>query len=245
MGDETIGAIMRRLSTAQKGRAKGAPGYSVYVNRPVGRVFAAVAHRLRMTPDAVTGVSAVFTFAGIAIIAAAPPSPALGVLIWLLLAVGYALDSADGQVARLRGGGSVAGEWLDHFFDSLKIVALPLATAVGLFRIDDVSRAYLLVPLGFAVVATATFFGMILNDLLKVAHGAATSAQSGGGGALASLLRLPVDYGIVCMVYLMWGWTDAFLVAYALFFAAAVGFCALAAVRWFRQMRALSQSGAS
>lgn len=245
MSSETMGDVLRRLSTAQKGRAKGAPGYSVYVNRPVGRVFAAIAYRLGMTPDAVTGVSAVFTFTGILLIAFAPLTPWLGVVVWLLLATGYALDSADGQVARLRGGGSVAGEWLDHFIDAIKIVSLPLATAVGLYRIDDVPRGYLFVPLGFAIVATATFFGMILNDLLKATRGVASSAQrGGGGGALRSLLLLPVDYGIVCLVYVLWGWTDLFLIAYAFFFAAAAGFCLLAAVRWFREMRALPRAGA-
>lgn len=244
MTNETMRETLHRLSAAQKGKAKGAPGYSVYVNRPVGRFFAAIAHRVGLSPDAVTMISAAFTFAGILTLTLVPARPWSGLVVWLLLAVGYALDSADGQVARLRGGGSMAGEWLDHFVDSVKIVALPLATAVGLFRFTDVSAAYLLVPIGFAVAATATFFGMILNDLLKSSRGLASSAQRGGGGALRSVILLPVDYGIVCLVYVVWGWTNVFVVAYAFFFAAAAGFCMLAAVRWFREMRRLSDAEA-
>lgn len=239
MMTESFAESMRRLGSAQKGRAKGAPAYSVYVNRPVGRVFAAIAYRLGLTPNGVTAVSAIVTFSGILVLALVPPTWWTGVLVWLLLAVGYALDSADGQVARLRGGGSIAGEWLDHFIDAIKIVSLPIGTAIALYRFTEVPDLYLLVPLGFAVVATATFFGMILNDLLKSSKGIVSSAQRGGSSVLRSLLVLPVDYGIVCLVYVLWGWTSVFVIVYALFFAAAAGFCLLAAIRWFREMRRL------
>ncbi|WP_307377119.1 CDP-alcohol phosphatidyltransferase family protein [Microbacterium sp. W4I20] len=215
------------------------------MNRPVGRVFAALAYRIGLSPNGVTAVSAVFTFSGILVLALVAPGWWTGLLVWLLLAIGYALDSADGQVARLQGGGSLAGEWLDHFIDAIKIVSLPIATAIGLFRFADVPTSYLLVPLGFAVVATATFFGMILNDLLKSSKGIPSSAQSGGGGALRSVILLPVDYGIVCLVYVLWGWSTVFVYAYAFFFAAALAFCLLAAVRWFRAMRALGNGAAN
>lgn len=236
---------MRRLASAQKGRAKGAPAYSVYVNRPVGRVFAAAAHTIGLSPNGVTAVSAAFTFSGILVLALVDPSWWTGIVVWLLLAIGYALDSADGQVARLRGGGSLAGEWLDHFIDAIKIVSLPIATAIGLYRFSDLPTPYVLVPLAFAIVATATFFGMILNDLLKSSKGIASSAESGGGGALRSIVLLPVDYGIVCLVYVLWGWATVFAFAYAFFFAAAAAFCLLAAVRWFRAMRSLGTGGAN
>lgn len=236
---------MRRLASAQKGRAKGAPAYSVYVNRPVGRVFAAAAHTIGLSPNGVTAVSAAFTFSGILLLALVDPSWWTGIVVWLLLAIGYALDSADGQVARLRGGGSLAGEWLDHFIDAIKIVSLPIATAIGLYRFSDLPTPYVLVPLAFAIVATATFFGMILNDLLKSSKGIASSAESGGGGALRSIVLLPVDYGIVCLVYVLWGWATVFAFAYAFFFAAAAAFCLLAAVRWFRAMRSLGTGGAN
>jgi phosphatidylglycerophosphate synthase len=236
---------MRRLASAQKGRAKGAPAYSVYVNRPVGRVFAAAAHTIGLSPNGVTAVSAAFTFSGILVLALVDPSWWTGIVVWLLLAIGYALDSADGQVARLRGGGSLAGEWLDHFIDAIKIVSLPIATAIGLYRFSDLPTPYVLVPLAFAIVATATFFGMILNDLLKSSKGIASSAETGGGGALRSIILLPVDYGIVCLVYVLWGWATVFAFAYAFFFAAAAAFCLLAAVRWFRAMRSLGTGGAN
>ena len=61
---------------------------------------------------------------------------------------GYALDSADGQVARLTGGGSLLGEWLDHMIDSTKIAALHLAVLLHACRHTDLPAGWLLVPLG-------------------------------------------------------------------------------------------------
>ncbi|WP_286279159.1 CDP-alcohol phosphatidyltransferase family protein [Naasia aerilata] len=104
----TVPVALERLRSSQKS-SKGAAAYSRFVNRPLGRVLAAVAATAGLRPNQVTAISAVFTFAGIVLLATVPPSLGLGVGVTLLLLVGYALDSADGQVARLRGGGSLAG----------------------------------------------------------------------------------------------------------------------------------------
>jgi phosphatidylglycerophosphate synthase len=237
---ESFGQTLTRLQSAQKGRARGAPAYSVFVNRRIGRYLAAVAYRAGLTPNHVTLVSACFTIIGIVLIATGPTTTWVGVLIWLLLAIGYAWDSADGQVARLRGGGSIAGEWLDHFVDSGKVIAIHLAVLVGLYR-ADVAERYLWVPLVFTLVSGMTFFGMILNDLLKGARGFASSAARGGGSSVRSLLLLPTDYGVLCLVFVLWGWASGFQVAYGLLFAAAAAFLLLAAVKWFRELRQLSQ----
>ena len=120
---------MTQLRGAQKS-ARGGPPYSIFVNRPMGRVLAALAFRAGLTPNQVTALSAVATFVGVGLLAAAPASYVTGVAVGLLLVLGYALDSADGQLARLRGGGSLQGEWLDHTVDSLKVVVVHLAVLV-------------------------------------------------------------------------------------------------------------------
>jgi len=193
-----------------------------------------------MTPNQVTAVSAVFTFTGIILLATVPPSIILGIVVWLLLAVGYAWDSADGQVARLRGGGSLVGEWLDHVIDSAKIVALPVAVTIGAYRFFDLPNAlWLLVPLAFAVIATVTFFGMILNDLLRGKRGVAQAAEAGGSTPLRSIMGLPTDYGTLCFSFVLWGWTAGFMVVYSLLALAALLYLAAALVVWFRKMKAL------
>lgn len=236
----TVLQSYRKLEQAQKGRARSAPAYSIYVNRPVGRVFASLAHAMGMTPNQVTGVSALLTFTGIVLLAVAPPSAALGIGVWLLLAVGYAWDSADGQVARLRGGGSLAGEWLDHVVDSTKLVSLHIAVAVGAFRFFELgSPLWILVPLLFAIIATVTFFGMILNDLLRARSGVEQSAQRGGFSLVRSLLGLPMDYGVLCLAFLLWGSQTLFMVVYSLLALAGLLFLFAALFVWFRKMKAL------
>lgn len=228
------------LKAAQKGHARGAPAYSVYVNRKIGRVFAAFAHARGWTPNQVTAISAVHTFVGIALIVALPPSWWSGLLIALLLACGYAWDSADGQVARLRGGGTAAGEWLDHFVDAAKLSLLHLAVLVGLWLHTPLrDTAWLLVPLSFSAIATVTFFGMLLNDLLKASRSVASTHSRGGGTLLRSTILLPTDFGVLCLVFVLWGWTEVFIVVYALMATAALAFLVLAARRWFREMKSL------
>nr|WP_235928902.1 CDP-alcohol phosphatidyltransferase family protein [Marisediminicola senii] len=233
---------MRRLSSAQKKAAPGAPAYSILVNRPAGRLLAAAAYRAGLTPNMVTGISALFTFTGIACIALAEPTWVTGIVVWLLLAVGYAFDSADGQVARLRGGGSRAGEWLDHVVDSVKIVSLHLAVLISMFRFFDLPDGWLLVPIAFAIVATGQFFAMILNDQLKAVHRATTgvTVRPRTSASLGrSLLVLPTDYGILCLAFVLLGAPAVFLAAYSVLLLGNAGYFALASVKWFRDMVSL------
>ncbi|OAX67752.1 hypothetical protein A5N15_01010 [Rothia kristinae] len=53
------------------------------------------------------------------------------VIAALLFALGYAMDSADGQVARVTGASSPGGEWLDHVVDSVRVPAIHLTVPSG------------------------------------------------------------------------------------------------------------------
>ncbi|MCU1551442.1 MAG: CDP-alcohol phosphatidyltransferase [Glaciihabitans sp.] len=239
-------STVRKLASAQKKAAPGSPAYSILVNRPLGRLLAAGAYLIGMTPNAVTAVSALFTFTGIALLAILPPSWIVGVIVWLLLALGYGFDSADGQVARLRGGGSRAGEWLDHVVDSFKIVTLHLAVLISAYRFFELSSpAWLLVPIGFAAVATVLFFAMILNDQLKAVHVATTGravVPNRKASLFRSLLVLPTDYGLLCLIFVTLGAPLLFFVLYSLIFVATAGYFALAAPKWFRDMIGLDRT---
>jgi phosphatidylglycerophosphate synthase len=237
---EPYRAGLARLGTAQKGAARGAPAYSRFVNRRIGRYLAAAAYQVGLTPNAVTGVSALFTFSGIALLIALPPSWGQGAAITVLLVLGYAWDSADGQVARLTGLGSPAGEWLDHVVDAIKVVTLPLALAVGLTVHDVVDPVWLVVPLVSVVVSSVLFFAMILTDQLRRAHGVQSVAPTGGRFPwLRSVLVLPTDYGVLCWTFLLLGAPQVFLWVYAVITACTLAFLALALVKWFREVRAL------
>lgn len=241
---------LARLGSAQKSN-RGAGGYSRWINRPFGRQIAAIAYLSGRTPNQISAISATLSFAAIAAIAVIRPSWPLAVLATAALVLGYAFDSADGQVARLRGGGSAAGEWLDHVLDAIKISSFHLAVAICWFRFYDLRHAaWLLVPLAFTVVAAVFFFAIVLSDMLRRVqrvkageNGVTTASVNPGERApiLRSLVVLPGDYGVLALSVLLLAAQSAFMTVYTVLFAANALFLAAGCVRWFREMRALSQ----
>jgi len=236
---------MLRLRQAQKS-SKGAAAYSRYVNRPLGRPLAATAFALRMTPSQVTIVSALCTLTGVALIALLAPTLWSSVLVCGLLVLGYALDSADGQLARLTGAGTLAGEWLDHFFDSLKLASIHLAVLVCWFRFYDLTDVWLLVPLGFAVVANTFFFGIIAADFLRRIHRLESPVdvveaprEAWRSGGLYSLAVIPSDYGFLCLAFLLLWWQPGFVAVYTALAAVNAVLLVLAAFRWHRSIAGL------
>lgn len=96
---------LRSLEAAQK-PGIGVPAYTRWVNRRVARYFAAAAVALGITPNGVTAISAACSAAGLVVLITCPPSVGVGICVALLFALGYGLDSADGQVARVTGASS-------------------------------------------------------------------------------------------------------------------------------------------
>lgn len=240
-GRESFGGTVRRLAGAQKPPAVGSPAYSRFVNRRIGRYLAAGAYQVGLTPNQVTGISAVFSLAGILTVALVRPAWWVGVLVALALALGYAFDSADGQLARLRGGGSPAGEWLDHVVDCLKILLLHTAVLLSLWRFAGLDAGWLLLPLAYQVVSSTAFFAMTLNDQLKRGRVPATTGPV-VPSLKRSLLVLPTDYGVLCLVFVLLGWRTGFLVGYGAMLAANALYLAAALVKWYRTMAALGRS---
>ena len=232
---ETVG----QLSRAQKPSA-GTPAYSRFVNRRIGRVFAAAAFLGHRTPNQVSLASGFCSLIGIVLIALVRPSLPLALAVTALLVLGYGLDSADGQLARLRGGGSPLGEWLDHMIDSIKIVLLHSAVLISFYRFDAFSNELvLLVPLAYVCMSSVLFFGLILIDQLRRRHGGAQQSNQRGDSVLKSLLIAPTDYGVLCLVFLAFGTPSLFIVLYGALLAANLLFLAAAIAKWYREMAAL------
>ncbi|AKH82082.1 CDP-alcohol phosphatidyltransferase [Streptomyces sp. CNQ-509] len=229
------------MRNAQK-TAKGVSLYSRRVNRPLGRVFAAGAYVLGLRPNHVTLLSAAFTGGGIAAVALVRPGWGLALAVYALLVVGFALDSADGQLARLRRESSAAGEWLDHVVDCAKVTAVHAAVLVSFYRFFDLSSdAWLLLPLGFQLAAVLIFCGGLLADKLKPkpAPGAAP-APAPPPSRLRAVALLPVDYGVFCVVFLLLGSESAFLAGYTALALAAALFLIAFMAKWFRELSATS-----
>lgn len=229
-----FGKAVRDLSAAQKSGA-GVPAYTRYINRPLGRLAAAGAHVLGMTPNQVTLISGVFSGASIAVLTLARPTWGIGALVAAGLIVGYILDSADGQLARLRGTGSPAGEWLDHVVDAARMPAIHLAVAIALFRFaEQLDPGLLLIPLGFLLVSTVRFFALILAEQMKRAA-ATTTVTRGSLGR--SLVALPGDFGLLCLLFFAWHALTLFLVLYTVLLLLNAVLLVLSLIRRYRELR--------
>lgn len=213
------------LNAAQKPGA-GVPAYTRWVNRRLARYAAAGAVALRLSPNAVTAASAVLSFAGLAVLLIFAPGPGTAAGAAVLLAGGYVLDSADGQVARVTGRGGPAGEWLDHVVDAVRTPAIHLTVLAALALHADVPGWVLVLPLLYCLMSGGQFMSQILAEQL-LRSAAASSPPSGAAapgvsstapGALRSFVLLPTDAGALCWVFVLWGSGPLFLAAYGSLF---------------------------
>lgn len=222
-----------RLGGAQKSNAS-VPAYLRYVNRKAGGLLAALAYALQLTPTQVTLLSSAVSFCGIAVLVLHAATVPAGIAVSLLLLLGYALDSADGQLARVRGGGSRAGEWLDHVADVAKISSLHSAVAISVLRYFDLdSLLYLAVPVIFLVANVTQFFGMMLRDKLTVPD-PARRGSAGSSSPLVSLILLPLDHGSLGLAFLVLGAHSLFLWCYGLLALCTVLFAARSLTKAYR-----------
>lgn len=236
---------LEALKSAQKPSA-GTGLYSRLVNRPVGRVLGAVAMAIGLSPNGISLVSAAFSFAGIALIAFAAPSVGVAIGITALLVFGYALDSSDGQVARVTGRGSLLGEWLDHMIDATKLISLHAAVCWSALHHADPALAWAAVALLYGIVLSVLFFGMILTDQLRRAAGVPKqAAASRSSDLLRALLVLPLDYGVLSLVFILFGAPSVFYPVYGILCAANLLLLGVAVSGWVKQLRKIDSERAS
>jgi len=234
-------SALESLRAAQR-PSLGTPAYSRLVNRPAARYVAAAVSTRGMTPNQATVISALLSGTAIVILAVAQPRWWTGLLIGGLLVAGYIMDSVDGQLARLYRGGSKAGEWLDHTIDCTKTVSLHLAVAISWFRFPQVDSDYaLLIPLGYAVVASVSFFGLIIMPTLRPKP---VQVPEGAEGEAwwRKFALLPTDYGFLCLAFLFAGISPLFCWIYIGFFVLNACALALALRKWWRELVVLDRA---
>jgi len=237
--------LVQTLEGRQKTN-KGASAYARWVNRPLGRRLAALAHLAGLTPNQVTGISALCSAAGLVLIMAGPVAWATGVAAAFLLVLGYALDAADGALARLRGGGTFAGEWLDHVVDAGKMALVHLAVLVGWWRGSDLSEAWLAAPLVYEFIAVVFFFTIVLTDQLRRAHRGSAQMRLAGEGSSSvaySVAVLPTEYGVLALAFTLWGTPTVFAYCYLGLLACNAAFISLALPKWYREVKTFGSVG--
>jgi CDP-diacylglycerol--glycerol-3-phosphate 3-phosphatidyltransferase len=105
------------MSIVPKSAASGARGALA----PIARAL----HRMGVSANAVTFAGLLITLVGSFVLIAGQPALALVVLLFGTLA-----DTLDGQIARLSGGGTKLGAFLDSTFDRLSDAALCVAALI-------------------------------------------------------------------------------------------------------------------
>jgi phosphatidylglycerophosphate synthase len=206
----TFTQALQLLNTAQK-PGHGVPAYTRWVNRRLGRLAAAAAASFGISANGVTVLSAACSAVAIVCLAFTSASAWMGISIAVLLAAGYALDSADGQVARLTGSSSPAGEWLDHVVDCVRVPAIHLAVLVGIWQAGVLPVWTMWLPLAYALTSAGHFMSQILAEQLLKGKAGNNKAPA---GTLRSWLLLPTDMGTLCWVFVLWGNPQLFIAAY-------------------------------
>lgn len=203
-----IAESLRLLDAAQK-PGVGVPAYTRWVNRRTARYLCAVAERVGATPSAVSVMSILVTFSGLAAFLLLHRTPMLaGVLAAALLALGYALDSADGQLARLQKTSSLQGEWLDHTLDAVRLPAVHLTIAAG-FLMEGLPLIAVAAAV-FSVIASASFLSQNLGGLLRDRSQTDRTVTR----RHQSWLLLPADPGVLCWSFVLWPVTPLFSAVY-------------------------------
>ena len=226
---------LAQLSSSQKA-AKGVSPYSRFINRPAGRVAAALGHQIGMSPNQMTLASTVCTFSAITVLAVAAPSWIAGVVIAALLILGFILDSADGQLARLTGTSSASGEWLDHVVDCARSVLVHSAVLISFYRFFTLAGEWvLLVPLVFQFAAVVLFVAGTLAALLKRSPG--QRAPASPPSLPRSIALLPADFGILAVSFVLLGANQLFVVVYSVLAGIQLVLLVTLAVKWFSELQ--------
>lgn len=237
---ETHRQVVTRLKSSAGRSSRGAAGYTRWINRWIGRHIAAFGYLHGMTPNQMTVLSGVLTLPTLLAIALVRPSWPTSILITAVLLVGYTFDSADGQLARLRGSGSLAGEYFDHCVDAVKTSTVHLMILIAWYRFYDLSHpALLLIPLIFAVVHPVFFFSLMLSDSLKArtsAAGAPAVPSAEPAPILPSIVVLPNDWGVMCICLALLPAVGLFIGAYTALLAANTLFLVVGLIRWYRRL---------
>ncbi|MEH0842959.1 CDP-alcohol phosphatidyltransferase family protein [Micromonospora sp. CPCC 205711] len=179
---------------------RGGGLFSESVSQRLGAMFALVAQRLGLRPTAlsignlVLGLATSVTVVALADRVAAGDVPAwvVGLVALVGWQVAYALDCADGQLARVTGTGSAAGARVDVLCDVAAQIALVAALAA------TVVAQHPGVPTWLMVTFAGTWMVNLVTSVMQSGPNAASMVTS--TSLPVRLVKLVRDYGAVIFV---------------------------------------------
>ncbi|MGW5667963.1 CDP-alcohol phosphatidyltransferase family protein [Micromonospora sp. NPDC003776] len=176
---------------------RGGGLFSESISQWIGAVFALVAQRLGLRPTALTitnlvlGLAASVTVVALAgkVAAAAVPAWAVGLLALVAWQIAYALDCADGQLARVTKQGTAAGARVDVLCDVAAQIAL--VTALGATAVAQRPST----PAWLIAVFAGTWMVNLVTSVMQAGPNAASMVTS--TSLPVRLVKLVRDYGAV------------------------------------------------
>jgi phosphatidylglycerophosphate synthase len=175
---------------------RGGGLFTETVSQRLGAHLAVLAHRRGLPPTALTLANLALGLLAAALVILLPPgrapAVAVGLSALLLWHLAYALDCADGQLARVTGQTSPAGQRVDILCD----VALQIALVAA---VSTVAGRY---PPGPAPWLIAAFAGTWLVNLVTslLQQSAAAASLVSGASPAVRVLKLVRDYAAVVTV---------------------------------------------
>jgi phosphatidylglycerophosphate synthase len=195
----TVAPPARHTAAEFLARNRGGGLFTETVNQRIAAHMCVLAERLGLPPTALTMGNLVLGLgASVLVIVAAPgmaagtvAAPLVGVVALVLWQVAYALDCADGQLARVTGQASPAGGRLDILCD----VALQISLVAAVSTVAD---AYTNLPTWLVAVFSGTWMVNLVTSALQQTAAAASLVTS--GSTAVRLVKLVRDYGAVVTV---------------------------------------------
>lgn len=179
---------------------RGGGLFSEALSQRIGAVFALVGHRLGLAPTVLTlanlvlGLTASVTVVVLAepVAAGDVPAWAVGLVALVGWQVAYALDCADGQLARVTGRGSPAGARVDVLCDVAAQIAL--VTALGTTAVAQRPAT----PVWLVALFAGTWMVNLVTSVMQSGPNAASMVTS--TSLPVRLVKLVRDYGAVIFV---------------------------------------------
>lgn len=235
----------RELKHSQK-KGYGTPLYTRYVNRKLGQILASIFAYWNISPNTISILSGVFTFSAyISFLIIPKLNLSTVIFLYIILIIGYGLDSADGLVSRLQQKQSEMGEWLDHTFDAIKI---PLGHGVAFLLIlnqIEIEKIVQLLLLLILTSASALFLSNILKSKLKIINALNNKQPPDKSknrlkppSLFRSFLLLPLDYGVFMILFLFTPFPDLFFKIYLIW---GVGFILFTLLSFLKSGRELNR----
>ncbi|MFY1696812.1 MULTISPECIES: CDP-alcohol phosphatidyltransferase family protein [unclassified Solwaraspora] len=179
---------------------RGGGLFSEAVSQRLGAVFAYAGARLRLAPTVLTVANLLLGLAAsVAVIASADAVAAGSVPAWLIglvalvgWQIAYALDCADGQLARVTGQTSPAGARVDVLCDVAAQIAL--VTALSTVAVAQVPAT----PVWLVAAFAGTWMVNLVTSVMQAGPNAASMVTS--TSLPVRLVKLIRDYGAVILV---------------------------------------------